>query len=71
MTVREQLRRLMNKFKVPRTSSEGMRFLSGLVTAEYTRSLETHSDLLGMQSPVFKLFQFNILDVRLAQVIQM
>lgn len=25
MTVREQLRRLMNKFKVPRTSSEGMR----------------------------------------------
>lgn len=24
VTVREQLRRLMNKFKVPRTSSEGM-----------------------------------------------
>lgn len=24
MTVREQLRRLMNKFKVPRTTSEGM-----------------------------------------------
>lgn len=46
-------------------------FFLGLYQPSTHIQSKTHSDLLGTKSPVFKLFHRNLLDVCLAQVIQM